>query len=285
MQMRIWFSKMKFQTTGTVVTSLRGTGDGVITVRCVLDDEEGTTGDLYLDLDFGFLVDGDDDAAGHMVFKTLLDGTFYRGPVVESIRSSSGSVELEGTLIGGKYYGDVNINVLSNVIGAEIPIRTVRLSGTTEEYYQDIMGLGFPSAKDTEFRGEFYIPTGLDGIESLNVSIKVWLMLKSAGDMPEFEMTYRVVERPDPALTGVALPVLDSALTFDAAAAGTLIKDAYVEIGSSEINAPPGAMIQFTLRRNGNGGDGFTDEVHLIKQFVSIISSIAETTTTTTPAP
>jgi hypothetical protein len=273
MEMFVHFSKMKFQTSGTVVQSLRGSGDGIITVRCVLDDTEAATGHLYLDLDLAFMVDPDDDEAGYLVFKTLTDNTFARGPVVSSLVSSSSGVVLSGTLIDGKYYGDVSLNILAQVVGVDIAVATVRLDNATEEYYKNTMGLGFPNGRDSEIRGEFRIPTTIDGIDTVSVQIRAWFMLRAAGDVPAFTMTYRELLRPDPLTTGLPLVVSDSALVFDTSVATGLSEDEYVEISSANIIATPGSVIQFTLARAG-ATDGFAAEVHMIKNYVSIISAV-----------
>lgn len=262
----LWYTRSKFQTTRSVVTSLRPKENSVITIRCLSDnDVDQATGDLEIDADLELLLAEDDDTDGYIALKGLNDdGEFTRGPVVSKIRSGSSNVIVSGDaeLEDDYVVGGITITVLENVLGAELDISNIKLYGAEEEDYKNVLALGFPLSKRSSYRGDLYIPYDI-GVDTVDVALRFWLLARAAGALPDLTLTARVIPRPT---SPTALPVADSAVTLTIPDT-VLTEDQYIEVTSADIEAEPGSAIQFTLTRDDSGGgDGFNGEVHVIRQ-------------------
>jgi len=272
MKLTLWFARMSFMTSGNVVTSLQVAegSEGFLELTCAQTGVNATTGDLQLAFNSEYLVDEDQTTAGHIVFKGLSDSQFTRGPVVEAITTGSSNVYLTSTATNGtNHQGTVNIAVITNALGGELPVQLVRLDGVTEENYQDVLGLGFPVSRDSSYRARFEIPADLNGVTTLTMQLRLRLLAISAGSLPSLDVTYRRIPRPSPATAHTALPVTDTALTLDmsAAQAPTAMGAAeYIEVSTNTFTAYPGDVVLFSVTRNGYGGDGYSGEFHVIDQ-------------------
>lgn len=272
MSMVIYFTKMKFQTGNSVVTSLRAIEGSPIVVRCI-DAEEGddprTTGDLEIGVNWDMMIDEDDDSPGYLVFKELVDGVFFRGRAVTGIKSNSPSlvVGTPNPLDDDDYAaGQITLTLSTTPIGGEFPVEVVSLDGATEENYEDTIGIGFPPDKLTRYRAKVKIPAEMGGATTVTVKLRFVMLVRAAGDLPPLTLTYRKIVRPgQTAGTAVALPTTDTALTFSVAAAAGLDADEYIELESAAFNTAPGDQVLFTLSRSGDT-DGFSDEVHVLDQ-------------------
>jgi len=262
LEVRIWFTKMQFQTAKTVVTSLRSSSN-MLTVRCLNDNNEAATGDLELHLDLSLAVVSDDNS-DYIVMKDINeDGEIESGPVVSGIKvvgdASAASTAQDGSI----HRGIVTLTVINAALGGELPIELVELNGTSEENYEATLGIGFPSDKDTDYRAKFQVPAALSGVTSMTVNVRFQLLAKTAGTLPDLDFYYRVVNRP----SGVT--VLPTADTGPATITGivTTGTDKYVEVESPDITVEPGDYVLFTLARTADGGgDGYSDEVHVLDQ-------------------
>ena len=266
MSLTLWYSRPKFQTSKTVVTSLRPKAGGVVSIRCLNGDtEDQATGDLEIDADLSLLLDTATNTAGSTVLKSIVDGKFTRGPVVEKIKAGSGNVILgstDGADGGGYHHGGVTLSVTQNVLGAELPVEDIRLVGAEEEHYKDVLALGFPESRKTSYRGVVNIPYDI-GVATVSIGLRFWFLARAAGVLPALTLTARVFSRP---ASPTALPTSDSAVVLTIPGT-SLVEDQYIEVTSANIAATPGAMVQFTLERNDSGGgDGFNGEVHVIRQ-------------------
>ena len=265
LEVRVWFTKMQFQTAKTVVTSLRS-ANSILTVRCINDgDDTSTTGDLELDLDLSLIVTDETDST-HIVFKDIdSDGNISAGPVVSGIRVSGDATAVSTDQSGGLHRGTVTISLVNAALGGELPISLVELNNTTEENYEGTLGMGFPAGKDSDYRGKFVVPAAISGATSLTLRLRAQVLAKTAGNLPDLEFSYRVVNRPG-TVPGDSLPVVD---TGPATISGisTMGVDEYVEIESGDITAVPGDYVLFTLARTAaGGGDGYASEVHVLDQ-------------------
>lgn len=274
MRLTLWFTKMQFQTADTVVTSLRTPAGSLLSITCTQDGTPATSGDLTINLSLDLAVISR-DATGHLALKNFTSGKFTRGPMVEGLIAGSSNILLDSTAQAGNLHqGEVTLVVLNRIPGNELPIETVRLSGVTEENHLDTLALGFPADKDSEYRAKFVMPAELDGVTSLTVALRLWLLARAAGDLPDLTMTVRVVPRPSPATTPIAVPTSDSALAFDTQGL-TVSEDQYVEIQSGSFDVAPGDVVFFTVTRSANGGDGFSDELHVLDQRAIILTANA----------
>lgn len=269
MRLILWFNKMSFQTSNTVVTSLTISDDSdhILSLKCLGTDDDANTGDLELGIDLN-LATTTETEPGHVVIKALEDNEFKAGPVVEAIVAGSSNVSLSSTAqTGSNHQGTVTISVAQTILGGELPIETVRMDGTELSYVEDITGIAFPRNKDTAYRAKVSVPAGISS--SVDISLRFWLLAETAGTLPPLTLTARVVPRPNPTGVPVALPTTDSAVTLDFGSITTTIVSPgdgkYVEITSDAISADPGDAIWFTLSRNGSG-DSYNDDVHVIDQ-------------------
>lgn len=264
MAMRLWYSRPKFYTSGSVVTSLVAKEGSVITIRCVNNaDEDQNTGDLEIDADLSLLLDTAQDTAGYIALKGLSNGKFTRGPVVSGIKSGSSNVLVTGDSTDANDYavGRCTVTVSSSVTGYELPVLSVRLQGATEENYSDVTALGFPDERKTSYRAEVSVPYGLE-VDTVNVALRFWLLARANGTLPTLTLTARVLPRPDGSAEPLVLTDSAVSLTIPGAA---MTENTYVEVTSANIAATPGAVIQFTLERDAAGGDGFAGEIHVIR--------------------
>jgi hypothetical protein len=263
MTMTLHYTRLKFQTSRTVVTSLRSLSDALV-VECE-NVGESATGNVTIDLDLGFLLDADTDTPGSTVLKGLSGNTFLRGPVVEAIKPGASNVTITSNLpVGGDgyYQGKLVVNVRQNAMGGELPVYSIRLHGATEEDYAGTLAVGFPSDKDADYSADISIPADI-GYASVKLKLRFTLLARAAGDLPALTLVYRLIP---PAALPTALPTSDSALTLDIASLPTMAEDEYIEILSDEITAVPGSILLFNLARAAQGGDGFPGEVHVLRQ-------------------
>jgi hypothetical protein len=228
-----------------------------------------------LDIALPFTVSTDDDSAEAFAFKVLNNSNqFTRGPVVGGLKSGSSNVLLSGGVVDGDYrHGQVTLAVTEGILGGELPVETVRLDGATEEFYEDILGFGFPASKTTSFRGRIRVPATLTGVTSIQLVWRAWLLGRAAGTVPPMTMVHRIISRPSPTTTPIAIPTVDSALVFDTSVLGTYTANQYAEVQSVAMVVAPGDIIDFGVTRPGAGGDGYTGEVHVINQVGVITGS------------
>jgi len=280
MKLTLWFARMSFMTSGNVVTSLRVAEDstGFLSLVCVQSGDAATTGDLEISFNSNYTVDTATDTTGHIVFKDLVNSQFKRGPVVDGITTSSSNVYLTSSDVdSGVYRGTVNIALITSALGGELPVELVRLNGVTEENYEDVLGLGFPVGRNSEYRARFEVPAALDGVTSLTMAIRLKFLALASGSLPNFTVSYRRVARPNPPATHTPLPTTDTALVLSMAAAQAptpMVKDDYLEVSTATFTVAPGDTVLFTVTRNGLGGDGFAGDVHMIDQRPVIVGAV-----------
>ncbi len=264
MKMRLWYSRPKFFTSSTVVTSLVAKEGSVITIRCVNNaDESQATGDLEIDADLSLVLATSQDTTGYIALKGLADGKFTRGPVVSGLKSGSANLIITGEadIAGGYKVGNCTLTVSTSAVGYELPVLSVRLQGATEENYSDINALGFPDERKTAYRAEVNVPYELS-VTTVKVALRFWLLARANGTLPALTLTARVLSRPDGSAEALVTSDSPVALTIPGTA---MAEDTYIEVTSADIDAAPGSVIQFTLGRDASAGDGFNGEVHVIR--------------------
>lgn len=273
MQLTCWFTKMQFQSATTVVTSLRAVADSGLVITCVQDDSAAVVGDLQIDFDPEFLVDTNENTAGHIVIKEYTNKTFKRGPVVEALIVDSDFILAEATDENGNLLqGTVTLSFTPTPTGTELPIENVRLNNVEEEFYEDVLGLGFRQDIDSEYRAKVNVPSTIEAT-TVRIRLRFLVLARAAGDIPALTLTARTVPRPGATTaTALALPTTDSAVTLSVADADGMAEDDYIELVSAEINTTPGAFVLFTLSRAGSS-DSFAGDLHVIDQR-AVVSSI-----------
>lgn len=270
MRLTLWFTKPVFFSAGSAVLSLRAAADSGIIVRCV-DGGGASTGHLELDLDLDLAVTSQTQA-GHVVFKAFDQNHVLSGPVVEGIKAGSENVQLASNLgelpESGVAQGIVTVTVDSSVTGAELAVDTVRLDGVTEEFYAEVIALGFSPTIAAEFRGRVNVPASLPA--GTGMKLRLRLLGRSAGTVADDALTaaYRVIPRPD---EPVELPAEDTALALSV---GETLGSSNLlwEAESAEFAVTAGDVVLFTIARAG--GDGYAGEIHVV-QCVGVLTQLA----------
>ena len=287
MRLTLFFNRMVFQSTGSLVSSLEIKDDGsddILDIVCKETGQQEATGNLVLSIDLGFSAAGTDSALA-TAFKELDPTTkaLKSGPVVSALKAGGSNILLSGGTQGavgsafeGYQYGLVTLTFIENVLGGELPIDVVQLDGVTEEAFKDLLGIGFPADKRTSFRGRVRIPLA-SGISQMTVEHRSWIFGKIAGDIPPFTMTYRLINRPNPLTTPVDAPLSDIAHVLDTSTLSTYTANQYAELTSDPITVTPGDVLLFTIERTAGTdglGDDYAEEVHILNQYFSITGSV-----------
>ena len=297
--LKVWYTRLVFQTANTVVTSLRTAANSKLKITCLQNSTETkTTGDLVIDVDFGLLVESD-NTNGYIAMKEFnsTTQTFAKGLMVEGIRSSSTDLVISSdhsttptyskSGVQDAYQGVLTIGLTKSVLGSEVPIELVRLNGVTEENYQDVLGLGFPKGVDSEYRGQFKIPQGLGAAAPVKVKLRFWLLAFADGEtLPvtgtnKMTFSYRIIESLTSDSPTKVLPTADKTdVEFPGTALSSyaVAKGSYIELETSEISIQNAAVgdtsngqtVLFTLARKGSV-DGYTGEIHVINQRAVIV--------------
>lgn len=260
MRMGIYFTRMLFQSRGTVVNSLQvaGGSESLLFVRC-RDGSQGSTGHLEIGLSLPQGVEDDLENFSPLAFKSVLNSGWKRGPVVSSIRSDSSALEVSGVSAGDKYFGEVTIRLLNAALGREIPIELVQLQGVTEESFEGAIALGFPPRRSSSFRGKVSIPLQLDG-STIKVQFQFWVMGSVDGQLPDLRLSYRRL--PAATATPQPLPRFDSDLAL--ASLPSVAAWNYVKVTSDLLTVSPGEVLYFSVYRRGMALDGYAGEVHIV---------------------
>lgn len=267
MRLQLWFTKMLFKTSQSVVTSLRAKAGSRISVTCYPTDAEAATGDLLLDFDLDF-VTAADDAVGGLVFKTLDGVEFQRGMVVEGLKPAGNNVTMTATKTRRQTPGDtstdliyqeiVSIGLLTDINGKELPVDMIRVTGVSEEHYLDLPALGLPPSVQSEFRGVVRVPP--DGVATgTKMKIRLLVLGRVDGTLPALEISYRRI--PAGSLTPQAIPTADTDLADITGVA--IDADQYVQLESETFTIAAGDQVYFTVRRLS---DGYSGEVQVIDQ-------------------
>jgi len=265
--MTLWFSLPLFYSLQTAVLSLTVKDGSPLTITCAGTDDTAGTGHLVIGLQLALTVQTE-DTAGYTALKGLTDaGTFIKGPMVESVVAGSDNVTLTGDVTNedGSVQGKVSIFVDNDLTNTELQVDTVRLDGVTDEYYEEVMGLGFPAGRQAAYRGRISVPAKQTLPEGTVLKLRLQLLGRTTGTVPDdvFSLTYRVLSRDSALLTAAALPTADSASSIDAGI--TLASSNQVFTAeSAAISVVAGDTVFFTLQRLST--DAYSGELHVIRQ-------------------
>lgn len=256
----LWYTNQLFFTNDSAVLSLRGKAGSGIVFRCVNTDDEKAVGHLEADLSLGLLVD-DRELEGNSVVKNFDGNIPVLGPVVESVMSASAEISVtEATP------GNLVLQANLDIAGTEFPVDTVRLDGVGEEFFSDVLALGFPSGRASEFRGRIRVPSHLTLPSGTQMKIRFWVLGRVADTIPAnvFTVTRRNLTKPTAVLTDkVALPLTDTALPMTT---GAVIGSAneYILMETDPFDIATGDKVLFTLSRSAS--DGYSGELQIIYQ-------------------
>lgn len=276
MLMNLYYTRVNFATDGTAVLSLRS-GDGRIVVRCLGTEIAGVTGHLELTLDLNLVVTN--DATGYLALKAFDPdtSTFTRGPVVEGLYTEGENVILSGDVSRTfdddsktLYSGKVKVEVLP-AESQQLDVQLVRLDSAQQEFFRDIMYIGFTAGQERAYRAKIHVPDNLT-IENPRLKLRFAILGRAAGELPPLTMTGRRVPRPDDGLaTPADLPDVAEEFSITCDTEGTLDSaNQYVEAEAEGFEVAPGDTVFFTVTRAED--DDYAAEVGILRQ-VGIIYS------------
>jgi hypothetical protein len=266
----LYFIQPAFFNDTTVVTSLTTTDKRVV-ITCQGGSTAASVGPLQISLDLSFLQD-DVDPGGYLAIKAwdATNGILHRGPVTTGLYSQSGSVVLTSPLQTTEqvnpapaaktvlYHGPVGISV-DNSQDREVFVQLVRLAGVEEQYFSDVMYLGFSSSKITWLRGRVSVPDTL-GLTNPQLVIGLRILGRVVGALSQLVITGRRI--PAAGATPTALPLADASITLTTVATLTAINQ-YVDFVSSPITVAAGDDFLFTITRNAP--DGYSGELGILR--------------------
>jgi hypothetical protein len=272
MSLTLWFTRMQFSTDSTVVTSLQA-GSSKVSITCLHGSGNGSTGDLVVDLNLEALVDPDDDEDGDLVFKRYDEDTqtFFRGPVVSSLRAGTNVTLSSDNEDDPDYRGTVTVNASLLSPGYEFAIEEVRLSGVEEENYGSTLGLGFPAGRDSELRAKFRVPGSLPGYSGATVKLRFQFLARASGDLPDFTVARTIIPQPT---TAAPLPSAATSVALDMSDGAGIAIDEYIEIETAAFAVTAGDQVLFSISRLGSE-DGFAGSVHII-DLRAVVASFVE---------
>lgn len=273
MGMNLYFTAPVFQNNNTVVTNLiAGPTSPLLKISCQGTGVPASTGPLQLDLNLQFLT-GSLVKQGFLACKDINGETLDFGPVIEGIRSLTNTLTIAGTTTRPAIVGDANqtayaqglldLNVNLQVGGTELPVELDRLAGVVESFYQNIPSLGFPVGKASNYRGRIYVPVFNVPTSGVELKIRMRLLGRAAGTLPQLTFAYRRIPRPTAgAAVPVQLPTTDTTVVIATSAAIAI--DQYVEFETPFFNVAAGDLVVFQLGRNAS--DGYSGDVLLLNQ-------------------
>jgi hypothetical protein len=272
--MKLYFTRVGFATDTTTVSSLRSK-DSRLVVTCTGTTTPGVTGDLEIDLDLS-LLNGQTDMPGYSVIKAFnaTTNTFDFGPVVEGIYATSANVLLSGVSEIDEdnrqiYQGPVGIGFISQA-SRELQSQLVRLDGAVEESYP-VLYLGLPNDTSTSYVVQFEVPG--DAPANSQLQLRLRLLGRSAGTLPQLSVSYYKTGRPTAGLTTpIAVTQSYTALTITTVA--TVGANQAVEAVSSAVAVAPGDIVYVQVQRSpGTSGDAYTGEVGVMQQLGVLTST------------
>ncbi len=269
MRLILWFTRISFATDRSVVTSLTSIDPRLI-IRCLLDGNPGSTGDLTIDLDLllGIL---NTDQEGFTVFKELEEGGQFRlGPVVEGLFAGNSRVSLTSTAnqdVNGDtlHQGRVTIQAFTQPT-LEVDIKLVRLDNATEEIFKEVPFIGLNEDKTSQYIGKLKVPDDLD-LTLPKLALRFQILGKAIGTFPDLTLTARTIPRADAGQ--LALPIVSAVVGLTTSVAITAANN-YIEAESDKIDVVAGDIVIFQLTRAS--GDAYAGQMGILDQ-VGVLSS------------
>jgi hypothetical protein len=267
----LYFIQQAYFSESTVVTSLISK-DSRLVITCQGDPTKpASVGPLEIRLALEFLQDNV-DPGGWLVIKgwDATNNIFHRGPVATGIYAGSDNVALTSDFqtqeqinaapapLTTVHHGRVQITVTDSV-NRELDVQLVRLMGAEEQYFQNIMYLGFAAGEETAIRGRIQIPETLD-VANPVIQLRLRLIGRSVGNLPAMTLTGCRVPAPGSAVA--ILPSADTAIGIDTTAT-LAAANQYIDVLSNSISVVAGDDFLFTLTRLST--DAYIGEVGLLR--------------------
>jgi len=272
--MNIWFTKPLFESGTTSVLSLHAAAGSGLSIVCPDTGAPATAGHLQLDMDIDIAMDGGTTEPGHMAVKRFHDGILYRGPVVSSVHAGTSNVTVTGSgSSSGQYYGDIVVSVDNEVDTRELPVDTVRLDSVDEEYYRDVIALGFRPGIASELRCRVHVPhsDNISATDQLKLRFRILNRANATCPAHILSVSYRRIPAPATLESAVVLPTADTALvTLPTAAVTVTASDMYYDVETPAFDIDPGDVVLYSIVRSAS--DGFSGSLLLLQQRAVFVS-------------
>ena len=267
----LFLTQNAFLDNDNVVNSLV-TADARVLVECAgKNGTPASSGPLQLRLNLSFLSD-DNDPGGYLAIKSFDPATqkFHRGPVATGLYAVSGNVVLSGdnvvTVNGRTYYrGNVGVDITTS-FNRELFPSLVRLDGVTEEYFENVMYLGFAAGEQTGIRVRIQVPELLD-VNNPNLTLKLRLFGLSSGVLPPLGVTARRIPKTS---TPLVLPPTDLITVSINTAVTLTAANQYVDVAGTPFAIAAGDDLLLTIQRLGT--DSYPNQMGLLR-VVGVITS------------
>lgn len=269
MLMTIYFNRVLYDASRTMVTSLRAAPHSILSVYGC-DGEPASTGDLIVDADLALAID-QTDAAGHLVLKSITNNKFQQGPVVEGLIATSDNLLISSTAqktVDGDtvHQGIISIGIASDPIDRELAPIVTRLADTKERYQGGIAYIGFPAGMQASVLQSFNVPPA--GIAAgSKIELRLTMLGTAVGTLPTPTVTYRKIPRGTG--TPQTLPSSDTALTVPSMPS-IPVSSKYVEIVLPQFAITAGDTVQIVITRGA--GDGYSGEVGILRTAAVLIA-------------
>lgn len=267
----LWFTRLTAKTSDSVVSSLTPCPGSPIVVRDCNCDVTQNVGHLTIDIDLALLV-SDQLVDGSLAFKDIAGLTFFKGYMLEKIRSASPNIVVNGSVVrpDGYKQGVIDLDFINPITNdRELDISLIGLDNVQEESQQDILYLGFRTGIDASIRGRLDVPA-IAFPDTANLKFRLRIVGTAAGTMPSLKLSYRRVPQTD-ADNPYTLPTTDTALAdIDLSLVNSgspIAANDVVEVESEAFEVAVGDTVYFTIEREGtDAGDTYGGTVGLIRQ-------------------
>lgn len=276
MTLRVSTFNAPYSTGGVVRSLVSDTPDGPIGVENC-DGTDEPTGNLKITFDDDKAIKNQ-TTPGSIAFKGYENGRVLAGPVVEGLKSSTGTVSfLEGTTspvdpadpsAGTMRTGVVDLHANINPDGRIVLPQTVRINDARQRFVNGLSYLGLPSNQSASLSVKLRLPGSDALVGSPNLVISVLLYTDGTGTLPALTLQYKRLTRPAEGDSDTP-PGSFTSLTFAAAGEAVTAGD-YIRIDSSPITAlTANEIIFFEISRAGS--DGYAGEVGVLDMVGELI--------------
>lgn len=270
---KLWFSRLLFATDHSVVTKVRSKTDRIIVTS---DNTESGKGAVALDLDLQLVVS--ENKRGYTALKTFSDNTFESGLVVEGVYTTQPNkvilnsdvqsyVVPNNAASGTLHHGKINVTVVPDA-SLELDVQLVDVDRVTEEAYEYVRYLGFPSGQTSKYTGKIHIPDTLE-IVSPQLTFRFLMVARVAGSAPALTLTAIRVARPSSGgILTLPPPPTEDTVTIDTTKTIAAV-NSYYEVESDPYTVVAGDTVFFFLSRSA---DAYAGEVGVMRH-VGVLTS------------
>ena len=227
------------------------------------------TGSLQLAVDPSLLINAAIVSLAGRAIKGYQDGQFISGPVVTSLRSSSPSLQINGSEPAPDGQAGVITFELTASKDFDLLPNATQLFSASTEAYADTIAIGLPAGRPASFVSSFHIPSAVPADST--VQFTFWLHAVQTTTLP-VGLTCRTRRfSVPPAGTQLAVqPEVDLALNYTAGQG--LTAGNYRAVETAPLVVRGGETIYLRFARAG-GLDGVGAELQVLKHFGRFVAT------------